>query len=126
MDNAASDTDDSRRQSRRSVAAPTSGAATSNAKRAAPVISSSAASSYDEEGCRVCRKDDNHANLLLCEACNDEYHTYCLNPPLESVPEGDFFCGAWVEPYILIICFRFKVFMLTTFHTFYLLFQYNR
>lgn len=45
-----------------------------------------------EEGCKVCHRDVDHPNLLLCEACNDEYHTYCLNPPLQSVPEGDFFC----------------------------------
>ena len=101
-----SDTDDSKRQRRKSarsspvnlpdkkIAAAKSGAST-NAKGAAPVISSSATSSFDDEGCRVCHRDDNHAYLLLCEACNDEYHTYCLNPPLESVPEGDFFCGAY-------------------------------
>ena len=49
-------------------------------------------------GCRVCQRDSDHANMLLCESCNDEYHTYCLNPPLESVPEDDFICGessAW-------------------------------
>mmetsp|Transcript_21764 Transcript_21764/g.47293 ORF Transcript_21764/g.47293 Transcript_21764/m.47293 type:complete len:475 (+) Transcript_21764:124-1548(+) len=45
-----------------------------------------------EEGCKVCHRDLDHPNLLLCESCNDEYHTYCLNPPLQSVPEGDFFC----------------------------------
>mmetsp|Transcript_15853 Transcript_15853/g.18068 ORF Transcript_15853/g.18068 Transcript_15853/m.18068 type:complete len:443 (-) Transcript_15853:275-1603(-) len=44
------------------------------------------------EGCRACGKDDDHAHLLLCEACNDEYHTYCLSPPLDAVPRGDFFC----------------------------------
>lgn len=47
---------------------------------------------YEGTGCLSCRKDDDHANLLLCEACNDEYHTYCLDPPLNSVPEADFFC----------------------------------
>ena len=45
------------------------------------------------EGCRKCGKDDDHPHLLLCEFCNDEYHTYCLDPPLNYVPEGDFFCG---------------------------------
>ena len=45
-----------------------------------------------EEGCKVCQQDTDHSNILLCEGCNDEYHTYCLNPPLQSVPEGDFFC----------------------------------
>ena len=46
-----------------------------------------------ESGCLRCKKDDDHANLLLCEICNDEYHTYCLDPPLTCVPEGDFICG---------------------------------
>ena len=46
-----------------------------------------------EEGCKVCGRDADHANLLLCESCNDEYHIYCLTTPLDSVPEGDFFCG---------------------------------
>lgn len=45
-----------------------------------------------EEGCVVCKQDNDHANLMLCEACNGEYHIYCLNPPLESVPDGDWFC----------------------------------
>jgi len=109
-DNTSSDTDDSkparrRRRSARSspanlpdekVAAVTTAGAAPKAARAAPAASTTtvttSSNGHDEEGCRVCHKDDNHAYLLLCEACNDEYHTYCLNPPLESVPEGDFFC----------------------------------
>ena len=43
-------------------------------------------------GCLACGVDDDHANLLLCEGCNDEYHTYCLEPPLSAVPSGDWFC----------------------------------
>ncbi|OEU22880.1 hypothetical protein FRACYDRAFT_165607, partial [Fragilariopsis cylindrus CCMP1102] len=46
-----------------------------------------------ESGCQVCGFDDDHANLLLCEGCETELHTYCLDPPLEKVPEGDWFCG---------------------------------
>lgn len=44
-------------------------------------------------GCLSCGEDDDHANLLLCEGCNAEYHTYCLSPPLRSVPAGDWYCG---------------------------------
>lgn len=44
-------------------------------------------------GCLACGEDDDHANLLLCEACNAEYHTYCLETPLRSVPTGDWFCA---------------------------------
>ena len=29
-------------------------------------------------GCLSCGRDDDHANLLLCETCNAEYHTYVL------------------------------------------------
>jgi len=43
-------------------------------------------------GCLACGEDDDHANLLLCEACNAEYHTYCLEPPLRAVPNGDWYC----------------------------------
>ena len=44
-------------------------------------------------GCLTCGQDDDHANLMLCEGCNDEYHTYCLDPPLRAVPTGDWFCS---------------------------------
>eukprot|EP00531_Pseudo-nitzschia_arenysensis_P006472 CAMPEP_0116122016 /NCGR_PEP_ID=MMETSP0329-20121206/3995_1 /TAXON_ID=697910 /ORGANISM="Pseudo-nitzschia arenysensis, Strain B593" /LENGTH=801 /DNA_ID=CAMNT_0003615847 /DNA_START=137 /DNA_END=2542 /DNA_ORIENTATION=+ len=47
-----------------------------------------------ESGCRICGFDDDHANLLLCEGCDTEVHTYCLTPPLEKVPTGDWFCDA--------------------------------
>lgn len=30
-------------------------------------------------GCLSCGRDDDHANLLLCEACNAEYHTYVIS-----------------------------------------------
>ena len=48
-------------------------------------------------GCLACGQDDDHANLLLCEGCNDEYHTYCLDPPLRSVPMGDWYCPKCVK-----------------------------
>ncbi|CAM9132709.1 unnamed protein product, partial [Sphacelaria rigidula] len=42
--------------------------------------------------CRACfGKQDPHL-ALLCEHCDDEYHTYCLNPPLAEVPKGKWYC----------------------------------
>jgi hypothetical protein len=46
-----------------------------------------------QDGCRMCGKDNDHSKLLLCEMCNAEYHIYCLDPPLDRVPDGDFYCG---------------------------------
>ncbi|KAL3908500.1 MAG: hypothetical protein SGILL_008457 [Bacillariaceae sp.] len=47
---------------------------------------------HDGGGCTVCGRDDDHSNLLLCEGCETETHTYCLDPPLDAVPEDDWFC----------------------------------
>lgn len=44
------------------------------------------------DSCRICSKDNNESKLLLCDACDDSYHTYCLLPPLPSVPKGDWRC----------------------------------
>lgn len=31
-------------------------------------------------------------HLMLCDGCNYLWHTYCLKPPLDAVPEDAFFC----------------------------------
>ncbi|OCT97842.1 E3 ubiquitin-protein ligase UHRF2 [Xenopus laevis] len=43
--------------------------------------------------CYVCGgKQDAHMQLL-CDECNMAYHIYCLNPPLEKIPEDeDWYC----------------------------------
>ena len=43
------------------------------------------------DGCRVCKKDNDHTNMLLCEKCSAEYHFYCIG--LRTVPTEDWFCG---------------------------------
>ncbi|OQR93266.1 FYVE-type zinc finger-containing protein [Achlya hypogyna] len=45
-------------------------------------------------GCVTCGLDNNGDSILLCdsEGCESEYHIYCLVPPLDSVPDGDFYC----------------------------------
>uniref|UniRef100_A0A8C8DDV1 [histone H3]-trimethyl-L-lysine(4) demethylase n=1 Tax=Oncorhynchus tshawytscha TaxID=74940 RepID=A0A8C8DDV1_ONCTS len=30
--------------------------------------------------------------LLLCDGCDDSYHTFCLIPPLNDIPKGDWRC----------------------------------
>jgi transposase InsO family protein len=42
--------------------------------------------------CQVC-KDHRHWDLmLLCDNCDSGWHTFCLSPPLDHVPEGDWLC----------------------------------
>lgn len=47
---------------------------------------------WDEGVCKVCGLDKDDDNVLLCDTCDSEYHTYCLNPPLVRIPEGNWYC----------------------------------
>lgn len=42
-------------------------------------------------GCLICATNDNEEQILLCEHCDGEYHTYCVL--LDGIPEGEWFCG---------------------------------
>jgi hypothetical protein len=44
--------------------------------------------------CELCQSPDDGKHMLLCDKCNDGYHTYCLQPPLSAVPKGSWFCPA--------------------------------
>ncbi|KAK3918897.1 Chromodomain-helicase-DNA-binding protein 4 [Frankliniella fusca] len=42
-----------------------------------------------QEFCRVCKDG---GELLCCDSCPSAYHTFCLNPPLTEIPDGDWKC----------------------------------
>ena len=44
--------------------------------------------------CRVCYGKHEKTKLLLCDKCDDEYHIFCLDPPLSCVPPASkkWFC----------------------------------
>ncbi|XP_028266723.1 lysine-specific demethylase 5B-B isoform X2 [Parambassis ranga] len=42
--------------------------------------------------CLVCGSGADEDRLLLCDGCDDSYHTFCLIPPLHDVPRGDWRC----------------------------------
>lgn len=52
-------------------------------------------------GCLICRKEDHEDQILLCELCDGEYHTYCLQPALTVVPEENWYCGAFAHSFVL-------------------------
>ncbi|GLJ28639.1 hypothetical protein SUGI_0564350 [Cryptomeria japonica] len=47
---------------------------------------------WEEGVCKVCGIDKDDDSVLLCDTCDSEYHTYCLNPPLAKIPEGNWYC----------------------------------
>jgi len=42
--------------------------------------------------CQNCSKGDAEEQMLLCDGCDDSYHTFCLVPPLQEIPQGDWRC----------------------------------
>ena len=38
--------------------------------------------------CHICNRGDVEESMLLCDGCDDSYHTFCLFPPLSSIPKG--------------------------------------
>lgn len=42
--------------------------------------------------CHTCQRGDAEESMLLCDGCDDSYHTFCLLPPLSEIPKGDWRC----------------------------------
>ncbi|XP_065573719.1 lysine-specific demethylase 5D-like isoform X2 [Artemia franciscana] len=47
--------------------------------------------------CQHCSRGDSEASMLLCDGCDDSYHTFCLVPPLSEIPKGDWRCPKCLE-----------------------------
>ncbi|KAJ0960467.1 hypothetical protein J5N97_001673 [Dioscorea zingiberensis] len=52
---------------------------------------------WEDGVCKVCGIDKDDDSVLLCDTCDSEYHTYCLNPPLVRIPEGNWYCPSCVS-----------------------------
>eukprot|EP00775_Hariotina_reticulata_P015002 gene15002-biopygen438 len=55
------------------------------------------AEDIEETVCEVCGTDEQEDKLLLCDLCTLGFHTFCLTPPLEAVPEGVWLCPICVQ-----------------------------
>uniref|UniRef100_A0A1I7XVS0 PHD-type domain-containing protein n=1 Tax=Heterorhabditis bacteriophora TaxID=37862 RepID=A0A1I7XVS0_HETBA len=51
----------------------------------------------EETSCGQCKTSSDWDVLLLCDVCDDAWHTYCLKPMLWYVPDGDWFCPKCVH-----------------------------
>jgi len=51
----------------------------------------------DCKGCEVCNDAGSEDKLLICDACDRAFHTYCLIPPLPRPPNGGWRCNSCVK-----------------------------
>uniref|UniRef100_A0A096MEC7 [histone H3]-trimethyl-L-lysine(4) demethylase n=1 Tax=Poecilia formosa TaxID=48698 RepID=A0A096MEC7_POEFO len=42
--------------------------------------------------CRMCGRGDDDEKLMQCDSCDENYHTYCLLPPLTDPPKNKWRC----------------------------------
>ncbi|RWS15810.1 Bromodomain adjacent to zinc finger domain protein 1A-like protein [Dinothrombium tinctorium] len=47
--------------------------------------------------CTICKRRKNSDQMLLCDQCNSGYHIYCLQPPLNKIPENEWYCDRCVQ-----------------------------
>eukprot|EP00096_Caligus_rogercresseyi_P011047 TRINITY_DN422_c0_g1_i1.p1 TRINITY_DN422_c0_g1~~TRINITY_DN422_c0_g1_i1.p1 ORF type:complete len:1514 (+),score=534.84 TRINITY_DN422_c0_g1_i1:112-4653(+) len=47
--------------------------------------------------CQNCGKGDAEEQMLLCDGCDDSYHTFCLMPALSEIPKGEWRCPKCVS-----------------------------
>ncbi|KAG6850616.1 hypothetical protein H0H93_010808 [Arthromyces matolae] len=46
----------------------------------------------NEQHCEICHKKNRGVEMLLCDGCDCGFHTFCLRPPLTSIPKDHWFC----------------------------------
>ncbi|XP_022707998.1 lysine-specific demethylase 5B-like isoform X1 [Varroa jacobsoni] len=51
--------------------------------------------------CKACEKGDDEDRLLLCDKCDAPFHTFCLRPPLNDIPKGEWRCPGCVASEVL-------------------------
>ncbi|XP_045395000.1 lysine-specific demethylase 5D isoform X2 [Lemur catta] len=52
----------------------------------------SSAQFVESHFCRLCSRGDEDDKLLLCDGCDENYHIFCLLPPLPEIPRGVWRC----------------------------------
>ncbi|KWU46657.1 RCC1/BLIP-II protein, partial [Rhodotorula sp. JG-1b] len=57
---------------------------------------------FEDEACKVCGSAESggaKGEILECEKCEGAYHAGCLTPPIEGVPDGEWFCPTCDVPH---------------------------
>jgi hypothetical protein len=50
----------------------------------------------DDTRCQKCLRPDEAEKMLLCDKCDSGWHIFCLSPPLQQIPPGEWKCPVCV------------------------------
>ncbi|PKA57523.1 Methyl-CpG-binding domain-containing protein 9 [Apostasia shenzhenica] len=42
--------------------------------------------------CKTCSLQDNAQKMLICDDCDDAFHTYCCRPKIRKLPDDEWYC----------------------------------
>jgi hypothetical protein len=60
-------------------------------------VSATEDESLDSVACVTCGHETDEEDMLLCDQCDMAQHTFCCEPPLHAVPDGNWFCSKCSE-----------------------------
>ena len=46
----------------------------------------------EDDKCQFCSSPKHDSQLMLCDGCDAPFHTFCLDPPLDGIPDTEWFC----------------------------------
>ncbi|XP_042037991.1 uncharacterized protein LOC121783872 isoform X2 [Salvia splendens] len=52
---------------------------------------------YCSKSCKVCEQRDSSKNMLLCDNCEDAFHTSCYNPCIKILPLSEWLCSSCLK-----------------------------
>lgn len=69
--------------------------------------------------CELCQGGHHEDQIILCDGCDKGFHMFCLSPPMEVVPPGEWLCpmclgqqivgeDAVVRPGVELTCAEFE------------------
>ena len=69
-----------------------SGSSKEESKKAAGAAVAEGVEKVDQR-CEICLQGADPEHMLLCDACDGGYHTYCLRPKVTMLPRGNWYCS---------------------------------
>ncbi|XP_057806450.1 uncharacterized protein LOC131021323 isoform X2 [Salvia miltiorrhiza] len=52
---------------------------------------------YCSKSCKVCKKTESSKNMLICDTCDDAFHTSCCNPRITILPVSEWLCSSCLK-----------------------------